>query len=117
MADSQHRQDPYPSMHLFTKYQALCNKQGLCRRFVELELSRRFYNHTAVALHDWHTYSQLALLARSSLGLQVAVPQLPGTVLDPGGLQPGSKKYSCLEAKAKYHNSHPLLAIPSRLLG
>lgn len=54
---------------------------------MELELSKRFYNHTAVALHDWHTYSQLALLAKNSLGIQVAVPELPGSVIDPGRLQ------------------------------
>ena len=65
-----------------------CSKQGLCRQVVEQELSKRLYNHTAVALHDWHTYSQLALLARNSLGLQVGLPELPGSVIDPGRLYP-----------------------------
>ena len=57
-----------------------------CRKFVEEELSRRFYNHTAVALHDWQTYSQLAALAKDRLGLTVQRPDLPGLVLDPGVL-------------------------------
>ena len=55
-----------------------------CRKFVERELTARFYKHTAVALHDWQTYAQLAALARDRLSLEVEVPDLPGLVVDPG---------------------------------
>ena len=55
-----------------------------CRKFVERELTTRFYKHTAVALHDWQTYAQLAALARDRLSLEVEVPDLPGLVVDPG---------------------------------
>ena len=51
---------------------------------MEAELSGRFYNHTAVALHDWQTYAQLAALAGERLGLQLEPPDLPGLVVDPG---------------------------------
>ena len=54
------------------------------RQFVELELSKRFYNHTAVALHDWETYSQLAAMAKHSFRLSIAEPDLPGSGIDPG---------------------------------
>lgn len=51
---------------------------------MERELTARFYKHTAVALHDWQTYSQLAALARERLSLEVEIPDLPGLVVDPG---------------------------------
>jgi hypothetical protein len=51
---------------------------------VERELTARFYKHAAVALQDWHTYAQLAALAKDRLALNVDVPDLPGLVIDPG---------------------------------
>ncbi len=51
---------------------------------MERELTSRFYKHTAVALHNWQTYAQLAALARDRLSLNVDVPDLPGLVIDPG---------------------------------
>ena len=54
------------------------------RAIVEQELTRRLYNHTAVALHDWQASVRMAALAKQRLDLDIRAPDLPGSDIDPG---------------------------------
>lgn len=54
------------------------------RSIVEQELTKRLYNHAAVAPHIWQTNCQLAHLANDRLGMNVQCPELPGSDVDPG---------------------------------
>ena len=98
-----------PTTHLPCSFLSADADWLQCRAFVEAELSGRFYNHTAVALHDWQTYAQLAALAGERLGLQVEPPDLPGLVVDPG-----EPLHLC--AERRWNNMCPL-ALEGVLLG
>ena len=54
------------------------------RSIVEQELTRRLYNHTAVALHDWQASVRMGALAKQRLDLDIQAPDLPGSDIDPG---------------------------------
>ena len=51
---------------------------------MEAQLSLGFHGYTAVALHDWQTYNEMAALAHMTYGLNIQPPRLPGTRLDQG---------------------------------
>lgn len=52
--------------------------------YTELHLERAFYNLTAVALHDCHTYVEMRLLAFEKYGLHLCESHLPFQTLDQG---------------------------------
>ncbi|VDM37100.1 unnamed protein product [Toxocara canis] len=54
------------------------------KRYVERYLERTFYNLTAVALHDCHTYTEMRLLADHKYGLILCESRLPFQTLDQG---------------------------------
>lgn len=54
------------------------------KRYAELHLERAFYNLTAVALHDCHTYIEMRLLACSKYDLCLCESRLPFQTLDQG---------------------------------
>lgn len=54
------------------------------KRYVERYLERTFYNLTAVALHDCHTYTEMRLLGDHKYGLILCESRLPFQTLDQG---------------------------------
>ncbi|VDD91054.1 unnamed protein product [Enterobius vermicularis] len=62
----------------------LCGQFFDVKRYTELHLERAFYNLTAVALHDCHTYVEMRLLAFEKYGLHLCESHLPFQTLDQG---------------------------------
>lgn len=69
---------------------AECPAEGECgfrssvTGYVERYLERTFYNLTAVALHDCHTYTEMRLLGDHKYGLILCESRLPFQTLDQG---------------------------------
>ena len=62
---------------------------------VTRHLNAAFYNHCAVALHDWKTYGEMRCLAREKWNLRLDELTLPGQTLEQG--------LDCLEIMRNIH--------------
>lgn len=51
---------------------------------IEMYLNEAFYNHTAMALHNWKTYSEMRHVAEQKYGLVLDDIHLPGHTLEQG---------------------------------
>ncbi|KAG6552860.1 hypothetical protein Mapa_005515 [Marchantia paleacea] len=72
------------SWFLHLKPLRLSSKRIHIRSRVETYLIAAFYNHAAVALHNWKTYGEMRHLAELKYGLELDDIHLPGQTLEQG---------------------------------
>lgn len=72
------------SWYLQLKPLRISSKYIYIKSRVENYLNAAFYNHTAMAPHDWKTYSEMRHLAEHKYGLKLEDIHLPGQKLEQG---------------------------------
>ncbi|KAL3684666.1 hypothetical protein R1sor_002688 [Riccia sorocarpa] len=72
------------SWFLHLKPLRLTSKRIHIKSRVESYLNAAFYNHAAVALHNWKTYGEMRYLAELKYGLELDDIHLPGQTLEQG---------------------------------
>lgn len=72
------------SWYLQLKPLRISSKYIYIKSRVENYLNAAFYNHTAMAPHDWKTYSEMRHLAELKYGLKLEDIHLPGQKLEQG---------------------------------